>query len=125
MAYLGYCQITGARKSTSQGGKVDKQYATISSFNAGFFASLLNPKAIIFYMAFLPQFMNPENHILLLFSILLITSSIVIGTILTGYALIASRARKAFQSQKSRKYFDYTGGGFLIGSSVFMASTAK
>ena len=125
MAYLGCCQIVDARKSTSKGEKIDKQYATISSFKAGFFASLLNPKAIIFYMAFLGQFMNPENDTFLQFSILIITSSIVVAVILACYALIASIARKAFQSEKSRKYFDYSGGGFLIGSSVFMASAAK
>ena len=125
MAYLGCRQIIEARKSTFQGENIDKPYASISSFKVGFFASLLNPKAIIFYMAFLPQFMNPDNDTFLQFSILIITSSIVIGVILAAYALIASRARKAFQSEKSKQYFDYSGGSFLIGSSVLMASTAK
>jgi homoserine/homoserine lactone efflux protein len=125
MAYLGYCQIVEARKGTAQAVKADKQHASRGSFKAGFFASLLNPKAIIFYMAFLPQFMNPEKDTLLQFSILIITSSLVIGVILAGYALVASSARKAFQSEKARKYFDYSGGSFLLGSSVFMASTTK
>ncbi|MCJ8337358.1 MAG: LysE family translocator [Pseudomonadales bacterium] len=125
MAYLGCSQILAARKRTSEGDKEAKQFLGMGSFKAGFFASLLNPKAIIFYMAFLPQFMNPETSALLQFSILIITSAIVIGVILAGYALIASRARKAFQSTKSRKYFDYSGGSFLIGSSVYMANAAK
>ena len=125
MAYLGYCQIIEVRKNKPQGEKIDSQYATMGSFKAGFFASLLNPKAIIFYMAFLPQFMNPEIDTLLQFSILIVTSSIVIGVILAGYALIASRARKAFQSESSSRYFNYSGGSFLIGSSVYMASASK
>jgi len=125
MAYLGLCQIIAAKKSTAQSKKVDQQYVTIGSFKAGFFASLLNPKAIVFYMAFLPQFMTPENDTFLQFSILIITSSIVVGIILAGYALIASRVRESFQSEVSKKYFNYSGGGFLIGSSVLMASTAK
>jgi len=125
MAYLGVCQIIEAKKSTAQSEQVANQYVTIGSFKAGFLASLLNPKAIVFYMAFLPQFMNPENDTLLQFSILIVTSSIVIGVILAGYALIASSVRKSFQSDVSKKYFNYSGGGFLIGSSALMASTAK
>jgi len=125
MAYLGFCQILEARKSKPVDVKLDAKLPTMSSFNAGFLASLLNPKAIIFYMAFLPQFMDPTGNTLIQFSILIITSSIVIGVILTGYALIASRTRKAFQSERSKKYFDYSGASFLIGSSVFMASTTK
>jgi len=125
MAYLGFCQILEARKSKPVDVKLDAKLPTMSSFNAGFLASLLNPKAIIFYMAFLPQFMDPKGNTLIQFSILIITSSIVIGVILTGYALIASRTRKAFQSERSKKYFDYSGASFLIGSSVFMASTTK
>ena len=125
MAYLGFCQILEARKSKSEDVTLDTKLPTVSSFNAGFLASLLNPKAIIFYMAFLPQFMDPTDNVLIQFSILVITSSIVIGVILAGYALIASRARKAFQSERSKKYFDYSGASFLIGSSVFMASTSK
>lgn len=125
MAYLGVCQIIEAKKSKSQRQEADSQTSSFGSFNAGFIAALLNPKAIIFYMAFLPQFMNTQADTLLQFSILVVTSSAVIALILTGYALIASRTRKAFMSEKSRKYFDYSGASFLIGSSVFMASTTK
>ncbi|NQZ24655.1 MAG: LysE family translocator [Colwellia sp.] len=125
MAYLGLCQIIEARKSKSEDEKLDTKVSTLSSFNAGFLASLLNPKAIIFYMAFLPQFMDPKSDTLLQFSILIITSSMVVGVILACYALIAARTRKIFQSERSKKYFDYSGASFLIGSSVFMASTTK
>ncbi len=125
MAYLGYCQIVDARKIRLEKDEQHKISASMSSFKAGFFASLLNPKAIIFYMAFLPQFMNPENSAVLQFSILIVTSSVVVGVILLGYALIASRARKAFQSERSQKYFGYSGGSFLLGSSLFMASSTK
>ena len=125
MAYLGFCQLRETRKSKSEAPTLTTKCSTISSFNAGFFASLLNPKAIIFYMAFLPQFMHPHGDTLLQFSILIITSSIVIGVILTGYAFVSLTTRQVFQSEKTKKYFDYSGAGFLIGSSAFMASTTK
>lgn len=125
MAYLGYCQIVEARSAEPFDEKVEMRINNLNSFKIGFITSLLNPKAIIFYMAFLPQFMNPEANLLVQFSILLLTSSVVIAVILSGYVLIASRTRQAFKSQKSQKYFGYSGGSFLIASSAFMASTSK
>jgi len=125
MAYLGITQIIATKNSLGEEEKIDKNKLTAGSFKAGFWSSLLNPKAIVFYMAFLPQFMTPDGDTLLQFSILIVTSSVVVGIILAGYALAASRARNLFQSKKSRKYFDYSGGSFLVGSSVLMASTAK
>ncbi|MGF1765437.1 LysE family translocator [Aliivibrio kagoshimensis] len=125
MAYLGYCQIVEAKNSKTEQSEQRLTSSSMGSFKAGFFASLLNPKAIIFYMAFLPQFMNPENSAFLQFSILIVTSSAVVGVILFGYALVAARARKAFQSARSQRYFGYSGGSFLLGSSLFMASTTR
>lgn len=123
MAYLGYCQIRDARNGGSFKIKQQPKKTTMDSFKSGFLAALLNPKAIIFYMAFLTQFMNPEADMLLQFSILVATSTIVIGVLLAGYALLATRAKKAFKSQKVQKYFGYTGGSFLIGGSMLMATT--
>ncbi|MBL1419260.1 MAG: LysE family translocator [Alphaproteobacteria bacterium] len=123
MAYLGYCQIRDARNGGSFKIKQQPKKTAIDSFKSGFLAALLNPKAIIFYMAFLTQFMNPEADMLLQFGILVATSTVVIGVLLAGYALLATRAKKAFKSQKAQKYFGYTGGSFLIGGSVLMATT--
>jgi len=125
MAYLGYCQISEARKSSLHDKTSDKHVVNHASLKAGFIASSLNPKAVAFYMAFLPQFMDPAGDQLLQFSILILTSSVVIAVILFAYALLASSASKAFESQKSRKYLGYTGGSFLIGSSAYMASAVK
>lgn len=123
MAYLGYRQIVEARK-----GLVDTSIETgsmklLGSLKAGFLAAVLNPKAIIFYMAFLTQFVDPTGNTLVQFSILVATSTVAIGIVLSGYVLVAARARRAFQSQRARKIFGYTGGGFLIGGSVLMATT--
>ncbi|RKF18049.1 LysE family translocator [Alginatibacterium sediminis] len=125
MAYLGYCQILEAKNTKAQSADCRTQALNMGSFKAGFIASLLNPKAIIFYMAFLSQFMNADKDPLLQFSILILTSSLVTGLVLVAYALLASSARALFQSERSKQYFSYSGGSFLIGNSVFIASTAK
>lgn len=121
MAYLGFRQIADARSGKAHTeARVQKQS---SGFGVGFFTGVLNPKGIIFNVAFLTQFMDPAGNTFVQFSILVVTSTIVVSTILAGYALLATRARQTFQGRKSQKIFSYTGGSFLIGGSLLMATT--
>lgn len=123
MAYLGYRQIVEARQDGVDLSSKTKNVDGISSAKAGFFTAVLNPKAIIFYVAFLSQFLDQDANIYLQFVIVVVTSTIIVGAVLGGYVLLATRARKTFQSAKARRHFGYAGGGFLIGGSVFMAAT--
>jgi len=123
MAYLGYQQIKDAKHDTALEFSEKKRNIRSASIRVGFLVGILNPKAIIFYVAFLSQFLDSESEPLMQFVILAATSTIVVGVILTGYALLASKARAAFQSARARKGFGYTGGGFLLGGSLLMATT--
>lgn len=123
MAYLGFSQIVQARRDDAPIQQDEAPSSGISSARAGFFTAVLNPKAIIFYVAFLSQFLDPTANIYTQFAIVVVTSTVIVGVVLGGYALLAAQARKSFQSAQSRRRFGYTGGGFLIGGSVFMAAT--
>lgn len=123
MGYLGYCQIMEARKDTVDAPGKTKQHKGTSSLRAGFLTAVLNPKAIIFYVAFLSQFLDPNADIYAQFAIVVVTSTLIVGVVLSGYALLAIQARKIFQSPMARRRLGYTGGGCLIGGSVYMAAT--
>ena len=123
MAYLGFCSIRDARKSSVTAINDNHITDVSKSFRAGFLSAVLNPKGIIFYMAFLAQFMNPAANMALQISILVVTSTLVVGVILGGYVLAATRAKKMFNSQKARRNMSYTSGGFFLGGSVLMATT--
>lgn len=123
LAYLGYCQIRDARNDVD--GFAQNHGASSSAWGslwAGAVTAVLNPKAIIFYMAFVTQFIDPTGNMVLQMSILTLTSTVVVAVLLAGYALIAERARQAFQSKRARKRIGYTGGTFMIGGSVLMAT---
>lgn len=123
MAYLGYRQIIDARQGGVDFPQEQSEQGGISSARAGFFTAVLNPKAIIFYVAFLSQFLDQNANIYSQFAIVVATSTVIVGAVLGGYAILAAQARKTFQSAKARRRFGYTGGGFLIGGSAFMAVT--
>lgn len=126
LAWLGYRQIIEARQvstETTNAPTSEHIGSNWRSFWAGTITAILNPKAIIFYMAFLAQFINPQADLASQLTILTLTSSMVVVVLLTGYALLAARARETFQSPRARKRMGYTGGTFMIGGSVLMATT--
>jgi len=124
MAYLGVTQIVQARKLAES----DIQLKTVSqsswiSLHTGFVAGVLNPKAIIFYVAFFAQFINTDQATFPQFLILAITSTIIVAVVLSLYAMLASRLRKSMQSLNARKRMGYVGGSFLLGGSAFLATS--
>ncbi len=115
LAYLGFCQIRDAGANMPV-----KDQPAGKALKAGFLTGVLNPKAIVFYMAFLSQFMDPAIPVWSQFIVLVCTSSIIVGVVLSGYALLATRVRGALRGRAAR-HFGFLGGGALVGSSVYMA----
>lgn len=73
----------------------------------------LNPKGIVFFVAFLPQFVDPAQHLTKQLWILSITfvSLAALNTVL--YCLFASAARQLFESAAMQRKFNLLGGGLL------------
>ncbi|TRW95716.1 LysE family translocator [Paracoccus sp. M683] len=121
MAYLGMAQISAARKLTVV--EVQASDARRGSFGAGFLTGVLNPKAIMFYMAFLAQFVEPTAPQLPQFLILMASSTVVVATVLGAYALLAVKISARVQSPRARRRMGYAAGSCLLGGSVVMAAT--
>lgn len=121
MGYLGIMQINAARNLLDT--KSISSVSARGSIGAGFLTGLLNPKAIMFYMAFLAQFIDPAMPQAPQFLILMATSTLVVALVLGGYALLATKVSSRLQSLKARKRMGYTGGSCLLGGSVLMAAT--
>jgi len=121
MAYLGIMQINAARNL--QETKITGPVSARGSLGAGFLTGVLNPKAIMFYMAFLAQFIDPGMPQAPQFLILMTTSTLVVALVLGGYALLAAKLSTRLQSIKARRRMGYTGGSCLLGGSALMAAT--
>ncbi|WP_228933258.1 LysE family translocator [Roseibium aggregatum] len=122
LAWMGYSQIREARRDSVLEPGV-RTGSAWGSFWAGTLTAIFNPKAIVFYMAFLAQFIDPAADMTVQLVVLTLTSSVVVMVLLAGYALIAARARKLFQTRLARRRMGYAGGGFMIGGSALMAVT--
>lgn len=60
--YLIYIGISLLRAKTDGQGEVAEAPGTGRHFRRLFLITLMNPKAIVFYMAFFPLFIDPANH---------------------------------------------------------------
>lgn len=79
----------------------------------------LNPKGIIFFVAFLPQFLRPEAAIGTQLWILAITF-VVLATINAAlYATFAASARRLLSTPKAQRRFNLAGGSLLTGAGIW------
>jgi homoserine/homoserine lactone efflux protein len=101
---------------------VDPQaIATRALFWRGFLVSATNPKTLLFYAAFFPQFVDPASGPL---PQLLLMSATFLGlaTVLDGgYALLAGRLRRVFRGQRRARLRNRLTGSLLIGAGLGLA----
>jgi len=78
----------------------------------------LNPKAITFFVAFLPQFIDRHAAFLPQMVVLEATFLALAFANAFGYALAASRARTAVRSERAIRAFNRAGGTLLVGAGI-------
>ena len=90
--------------------------------DVGLLVLLSNPKVLVFFGAFIPQFMDmSRDHASQV--VLLGITFMAIAAITDGlYALLAGRARSFFSAQRTR-LLSRVSGGFMIGGGVWLALT--
>ncbi len=90
-----------------------------------YIVTALNPKSIVFFVAFLPQFLDLSRP---LFNQMLIfeTTFLVLATInATTYALMASAARKTIRKPNVQRIVNRTGGTLLVGAGLLTAGLRR
>lgn len=78
----------------------------------------LNPKGIVFFVAFLPQFLDPAGDVLGQMLLFCSTFLVMAFANVLGYALVASRARVAVGNPRVIGWVNRTGGAALVGAGV-------
>ncbi|MCS4292592.1 threonine/homoserine/homoserine lactone efflux protein [Comamonas sp. BIGb0152] len=84
-----------------------------------YLVTALNPKGIVFFVAFLPQFISAEAPLGRQLWILALTFVVMATLNATLYAAFASSARKLLSSPRSLRWFNMAGGGLLSAAGVW------
>jgi threonine/homoserine/homoserine lactone efflux protein len=91
-------------------------------FLQGFVVALSNPKLLVFFGAFIPQFMDMNQDHLSQVLILGVTFMVLAGLTDAIYALLAGRIRTIFSAQRTR-LLSRVSGGVMIGGGIWLALT--
>jgi threonine/homoserine/homoserine lactone efflux protein len=91
-------------------------------FLQGVVVLLSNPKVLVFFGAFIPQFMDMSKDHVSQVTLLGITFMVIAGMTDAVYALLAGRARLFFSARRTR-LLSRISGGFMIGGGIWLALT--
>lgn len=93
-----------------------------SFFKRTFIVTALNPKSIMFFVAFLPQFVHPNQPKIPQFFLLGATFLALGTTNAALYAIFAGHLREILRSATVRRWFNRCGGSALIGAGILTAT---
>ncbi|MGB5918314.1 LysE family translocator [Arcobacter sp.] len=127
VAYLIYLGIKAFMEKPEVDSSLFEQMnvSKFKMFRSSAIVTALNPKNIIFFVAFLPQFVNTSTNVLPQFLILMVTFSLVTMTTITSFAMFAGKIQHKIKSYKARKRLNQVGGSALIGAGVFTATMQR
>ncbi len=94
-------------------------------FLHAFAVTALNPKSIIFFVAFLPQFLDASWPLAPQMAILEATFLALAAINATTYALMASMARRTVRKPMVQRIVNRTGGSLMIGAGLLAAGWRK
>lgn len=119
LAWMGFRMLTGGT------GQLANQSAHSASFGKGFVNGLAvhmsNPKALLFFTAFIPPFIDPDGNLLLQFAILAGLTILTETTGLTFYAALASKARNLGNADQAQPLFQKIAATILLGAALILA----
>lgn len=91
-------------------------------FLQGFLVIMANPKALLFFGAFIPQFIDPKGHYVAQIALLGLTAMLIALLSDGAYAVLTGRAGSLL-SKKRVRLVSRLSGACLIGGGVWLALT--
>ncbi len=122
LIYLGWKMWTAPVETMDTQQAANNKGSELKRFIQGFLISASNPKVILFYIAFLPTFMDLTR---LTASDIVLVSVLTLVGLMTGLMLIsfsASSARAYFRSAPAVQRLNRTAGAIMMGAGGYLAS---
>jgi len=121
LAYLGIRSLLAREAAVQPDGRDYDAFKMARGWASGTLTQLANPKALVFFAAILPQFIDPRGGLLTQIAILGIASQCIEFSVLSGYIAAADRIRERGIAPKSRALAQRVGGVFLLGVAAAVA----
>ncbi len=121
-AYLAYLGIRSLRDSFRPPPPDDDRRAHAgTSFVQGLLNNVLNPKVAVFYLTFLPQFIDPAGNVLAQSLLFAVAHGVMGIAWLSAYAYVLARLSLLLARQGVRRWLERVTGGVLVALGVRLA----
>ncbi len=91
----------------------------------GFIVNASNPKAIVFILAVLPQFLDPTRPLLAQYLILAATMIAVDLVVMAGYTGLAARVLRLLRAPHHQRMLNRSFGGLFVGAALLLATVRR
>ncbi len=125
LIYLGCKTIYDSFLKRQQTSPATPEINTQMLFRQGLLMQLANPQAILFFVALLPQFLNPATNTVQQLVILGFISIFVEFPILFVYGGLAAKGGAMLKNSRFFKWLDRIAGAFLVGAGIKLALTRQ
>jgi threonine/homoserine/homoserine lactone efflux protein len=125
-AYLVYLGIKLWRAPAQATDAGDAPMANpLRMFGHAYVVTALNPKSILFFVAFVPQFLDATQPLLPQVVTMEATFVILAALNATLFAVLAAAARQRLREPRVQRAVNRAGGSLLIGAGIFAAGWRK
>lgn len=108
-------------KNTIKKVETNKKSHSFTSYLAGLFITIGNPKAIFFYLGFFPAFLDLDRLTTFDIAIILIITTLAIGGIMLGYVLMAVKTKNlAAKENSSHHLINKVASIMIAGSGILL-----
>ncbi|MBI2189243.1 MAG: LysE family translocator [Acidobacteria bacterium] len=121
LVYLGVRTILGIGLGLRRAGVTTPTTTDWRTLARGFALQTANPKALMFFVALLPQFIDPGRPVGLQILILAVTSVLIEFVVLAGYGYLAARAAAVAQKPGFVALTNRISGGMLVAAGAGLA----
>jgi threonine/homoserine/homoserine lactone efflux protein len=126
LVWLGCAAILGRRGAlavtAAAGADTDTRMRVLGR---GFVVQAANPKALVFFVALLPQFIDPAHNVPAQVAILAATSTLVELAVLMVYGSLAARAARLVARPRAAALLERVAGGLLIAAGLRLAALGR
>jgi len=125
LIYLAYKQWRALPMDMSDESAVRPIGKPLSLVFRGFLVNVSNPKALVFMLAVLPQFINPHEPLLPQYVAITVTMVAVDMLVMAGYTGLAARVLRLLRTPRQQKRLNRTFAGLFIGAATFLATLRR
>jgi len=120
LMYLGISAFLSKKSDTVSSAKEEKTKET-SAFRQGLVSNVLNPKVAVFFLTFLPQFVQNDQNVTLQLLLMGITYTILAITWFFVFVFFINYLRKWLTTPSVQRFMDKATGVVLIGFGLKLA----